>query len=324
MPDSSLTALLGTRLPILQGGMFWLATAELAAAVCNAGALGTVSPCAGMAKDGEPLENLERQIAEMNRATREPFAVNVLLDLPIAGLLLDRAVEVGVKVLVTAAGDPRVYTPMLKARGVRVLHVVSSVSQARRAEEAGADAVVVQGAEAGGRQAPNALPLLSLLPQVAEAVRVPAVAAGGIVDARGVRSALALGARGVQAGTRLIATHECAAHPSYKQAILEAGDEDTVLIGHDAARVRALNRGLARRLRELEVSGAAPEALRAARRPGGSREAQLGGRFDLGEAYCGASAGLIREILPARAAVEELARGFSPGADAPWGGGGRA
>ena len=298
--------MLGVRLPIIQGGMLWLATAELAAAVSNSGALGTVSPYAAMPKDGDPLKNLEIQLARLRKTAKGPFAVNIMLDLPLSGVLLDAAVRGGAKVVITAAGDPGIYTPLLRCCGVTSLHVVTSAAQAKKAENAGVDAVVVQGIEAGGRHARGSQPLFSLLPRVLDAVNLPVVAAGGIVDGRGAAAALALGASAVQLGTRFIATAECPAHLSYKQRILAAGDGATVLTGGDAP-CRCLDTVFTRRLRELEACGATPEELRAARLFRGSREAQLEGRADLGELYCGASAGLIQEVFPAAEVVARLA-----------------
>jgi enoyl-[acyl-carrier protein] reductase II len=183
------------------------------------------------------------------------------------------------------------------------------VAQALRAERAGVDAVVAQGIEGGGRHAPKSVPLFSLLPHVVDAVGLPVVAAGGIVDSRGVAAALTLGAAAVQLGTRFVATTECPAHPSYKRALLEAGDGATVLTSGTSPS-RCLDTVFTRRLRELERSGASPEELQAARPFRGSREAQLAGRLDLGELYCGASAGLIREVLSAGEILERLRVGL--------------
>lgn len=300
---------LGIRLPIIQGGMFWLATAELAAAVSNSGGLGTLSPYAALPGDCEPHKNLKSQLARLRAATDRPFAVNIMLDLPDAGLLLDCALQGGAKVVTTAAGDPGIYTPLLRSCGVTSLHVVTSVAQAKKAEAAGVDGIVVQGLEAGGRHARGSLPLFSLLPMVVDSVELPVVAAGGVVDGRGAVAALALGASALQLGTRFVATSECAAHPSYKEAILAAGDDATVLTDGDAP-ARCLDGLFIRRLRELQNSGASPEQIRSARPFRGSREAQLEGRAEMGELYCGASAGLIREVLSVAEVVARLVAGM--------------
>jgi enoyl-[acyl-carrier protein] reductase II len=264
--------LLGIRHPILQGGMLWLADAVLAGSVSNAGALGTISPYAAMQENADPLENLRFQIRKIRQLSDKPFAVNIPLDLAASGLLINVLLEESVRIAVTAAGSPGLFTELLRASGVRVLHVVSSVSQAKLAESCGADAVIAEGAEAGGRIGRDELGLFSLIPQVADAVSIPVIAAGGIVDGRGMAAALALGAEGVQLGTRFIAAEECIAHPAYKRAIIEAGDSDTIVTMHSLAPVRRL-------------------------KPSFSVE---------GDACAGSSAGLILEVVPAAQIVETL------------------
>ena len=286
--------------------MLWLATAELAAAVSNVGALGTVSPYAGMAKDGDPVENFENQIRTARRLTCEPFAVNIPLDLSLSGILVDRAASLGAKIVITAAGNPQTYTPLLKEQGVIVLHVVASVDQARRAQAAGVDAIIAQGIEAGGRQGREAIPLFSLLPQVVDAVRLPVVAAGGIADARGMVAAFALGAEAVQLGTRFIAVRECIANVRYKDAILAAGDQGTALVGPEVHRTRILRTGFAEHLLASQNSGATPEQIQAIRGFRTAWDSQLNGQLENGEAHCGSSAGLIQDIVPAGELVERL------------------
>ena len=161
MGNHNICNLLGIRHPILQGGMLWIANAELAASISNAGALGTISPYAGMKDDGDPLENLRLQIDRTRQLTDRPFAVNIPLDLPTSGLLLNLLIEEEAKIVVTAAGSPKPFTELLHSSGIRVLHVISSVSQARFAETCGVDAVIAEGVEAGGRIGRNELPLFS-------------------------------------------------------------------------------------------------------------------------------------------------------------------
>jgi len=303
---NAISSLLGIELPLIQAGMLWLANAELAAAVSNAGALGTVSPYAGMAKDGDPVANLEHQIKRVRQLTGKPFAVNIPLDLSLSGILLDRAACLGARIVITAAGNPMTYTALLKGQGAIVLHVIASVDQARKAQSAGVDAIIAQGIEAGGLHGRKALPLFSLLPQVADAVTLPIVAAGGIADARGMVAAIALGADAVQLGTRFIAVSECVAHPSYKRAILDAGDQGTVLMGADSRRTRILKTAFAEHFLALENSGATPEQLQAFRGFRSAWNAQLDGHLESGEAHCGASAGLIQDIVPAGELVMRL------------------
>ena len=205
MKRTRICDLLGIEFPILQGGMLWLATAELAAAVSNAGGLGIISPMAGMDVQGDAVGRLVQEIRSAGRLTRQPFGVNIPLDLAQSGEFIDVALRERVAVVVTAAGNPAHYTEVLRGSGIRVLHVVSSVRQAQSAQKKGVDAVIAEGIEAAGHNGFDELPLFSLIPQVADAVSIPVVAAGGIADERGVVAAMALGAQGVQLGTRFVA-----------------------------------------------------------------------------------------------------------------------
>lgn len=301
----------GIQYPILQGGMLWLATAELAAAVSNAGALGIISPYAGMAENGDPLQNLRLQIHQARKLTDKPFGINIPLDLPASGLLVDILLQESVKIVVTSAGNPRLYTELLHSAGIRVTHVISSVSQARIAESCSVDAVIALGVEAGGRSGREELPLFSLLPQVADAVSVPMIAAGGIVEGRGVAAAFALGADGVQLGTRFVAADECIAHPNYKQAVVDAGDSDTIVTRRRLVPTRSLKSGFSLELAAMEQSGASAEDLQIYAGRGRARKAQIEGNLMDGDAYAGSSAGLIREILPAAVVVENLIKAYN-------------
>jgi enoyl-[acyl-carrier protein] reductase II len=307
---NSVCDLFGIQYPILQGGMLWLATAELAASVSNAGALGILSPYAGMEENGDPLENLRLQINRTRSLTGKPFGVNIPLDLPASGLLLDALLREGVQIAITSAGSPALYTELLHSGGIRVAHVISSVSQARNAESAHVDAVIAEGVEAGGRIGRDAVPLFSLLPQIADAVSIPVIAAGGIADGRGFAAAFALGADGVQLGTRFIAVEECIAHRNYKQAILAAGDSDTIVTRHGRIPVRSLKSPFSMRLAAMEESGAPAESIQKYIGHGRARKAQIDGDLAEGEAYAGSSAGLIKEILPAAAVIKNLIKEY--------------
>jgi enoyl-[acyl-carrier protein] reductase II len=312
MIETRLNRLLGIRYPILQGGMFWLATAELAAAVSNAGGLGVISPYASIDGQGDPAENLRRQIARVRSLTDRPWGVNLLLDIDVDGLLADVLLREKAPIVVTAAGDPGRYTGLFKANGLRVLHVVASVRQARQAEACGADAVVAEGVEAAAHVGYDEIPLFSLLPQVVDAVAIPVVAAGGIADSRGLAAAIALGAEGVQLGTRFVAAAENIAHERYKQAICAAGDADTAVTCRRLVPTRGLRTPLSRRIQELEADGATGEALRAfiGRGRDRDRRGQIDGDLAEGLASCGASAGLVREILPAAEVIRRLVEGY--------------
>jgi NAD(P)H-dependent flavin oxidoreductase YrpB (nitropropane dioxygenase family) len=235
-----LTELLGIRYPIVQASMAWITDAVLAAAVSEAGGLGTIGPNAGcttVTRDvGETGERLRGQIRKCQELTDKPFAVNFVVG--VVGWdrdYSDRCLEVGVEekvpVAVVSQGSPLVYTRRLKEAGVKVIHVGSTVRHAKKAEEAGVDAVIVSGTEGGGHSGFDQMTTLCLVPQAAEAVRIPVIA-GGIVDARGLVAALALGAEGVYMGTRFMATAECPTHPKVKQAILDAVDTSTMAIRH--------------------------------------------------------------------------------------------
>jgi len=290
--------------------MLWLATAELAAAVSRAGALGIISPLAGMEQHGEPSKNLKKQIARARNLTEKPFGVNIPLDLQYSGILIDVILEQGVGIVVTAAGNPDHYTALLRQEGVKVLHVVSSVRQAQIAESCKVDAVIAEGVEAAAHNGFDELPLFSLIPQVADAVSVPIVAAGGIADARGVVAAMCLGAEGVQLGTRFVTVKENIASPKYKQAIIDAKDTDTVITCRKLLPTRSLKTEFSRNLLELEESGASADNIRAFIGYRRARKGQLEGDLINGEAYCGTSGGLIKEILPAALVVRRLVEGY--------------
>jgi enoyl-[acyl-carrier protein] reductase II len=290
--------------------MLWLATAELAAAVSNADALGIISPFAGMKRHGDPIENLRLQLVKARSLTKKPFGINILLDLEKSGMLIDMALQEGAKIVITAGGDPHYYTELLCKRGVKVLHVVSNVKQAQIAESCGVNAVIAEGVEAAAHLGFDELPLFSLIPQVADAVSIPIIAAGGIVDARGLVAAITLGAEGVQLGTRFVAVEENIANPKYKQAILEAKDTDTIITCRRMLPTRSLKTDFTRCLLELEESGASADDIRNFLGYSRARTGQLEGDLENGEAYCGASAGLIKEIIPAAMVVQNLVEGY--------------
>lgn len=303
--------ILGIEYPILQGGMLWLADAGLAAAVSNAGGLGVISPMAGMDPYGDPVENLTLQIERTKELTRKPFGVNIPLDLRDCGLIMDLLLALEVPVVVTAAGDPRLYTELLQSGRIKVLHVVGSVKHARVAERAGVDGLIVEGVEAAARNGLDELSLFSLIPQVADAVEIPIIAAGGIADSRGVAAAFALGAEGVQLGTRFVAVTECIAHRKYKEAIIAAGDTDTVITCRQLIPSRSLKTTeFTQVLLGMEEAGATLDELREFLGHAASRRAGLEGDLDNGEAYCGSSAGLITDIIGAGEVIQRLVDGY--------------
>jgi enoyl-[acyl-carrier protein] reductase II len=263
-----------------------------------------------MERGGDPADNLRRQITRVRGLTEKPWAVNLLLDMEMTGILTDVLLREEVRIVITAAGSPHLYTDLFRAEGIKVLHVVSSVKQARIAESCHVDAVIAGGFESAARVGYDELPLFSLIPQVADAVTIPVIASGGIADARGVVAALALGAEGVQLGTRFVAVDENIAHPVYKQALVQAQDTDTAITARNFMPTRSLKTEFSRRLLELEASGASSEALRERLSRGRARRGQIEGDLLNGEFYCGTSAGLIKEILPVAKVVQQLVEGY--------------
>ena len=310
MKRTRINDLLGIDYPILQGGMLWIADAGLAAAVSNAGGLGIISPLAGMERHGDSSKNLKFQIGKARGLTERPFGVNIPLDLRHSGILIDILLKEKVGIVITAAGDPGPFTELLRQEKIKVLHVVSSVRQARIAESSNVDAIIVEGVEAAGHIGFDELPLFSLIPQAVDAVSVPVIAAGGIADARGVVAAMSLGAEGVQLGTRFVPVVENIASPAYKQAIIEAGDSDTVITCRKLLPSRSLKTEFSRRLLELEETGASAQDIREFLGYGRSRKGQLEGDLGDGEAYCGTSAGLIKGIVPAASVIQQLVKGY--------------
>ena len=310
MRHTSVCDLLDISYPILQGGMLWIATAELAAAVSNAGALGVISPLAGMEKQGVPAKNFKDQLSRVKRLTARPFGVNIALDLDYADSLVEVALGGKAKIVITAAGNPDRFTGVLKNEGMTVLHVVSSVKQARKAETSGVDGVIAEGIEAGAHNGSDELPLFALIPQVVDVVSIPVIAAGGIAEVRGVVAAFALGAEGVQLGTRFVAVDENPAHLNYKQAIVDARDTDTVITTRSIVPTRSLKTKFTNTILELERSGASAGDISEFIGYRSNQTAQIEGDLNGGEAYCGASAGLIKEILPAGDVVRQLVEGY--------------
>jgi enoyl-[acyl-carrier protein] reductase II len=229
MKRTRICDLLGIEFPIIQGRMLWHATAKLAAAVSESGALGIISPLAGMERHGNAASNLSKEIEIARKMTKKPFGVNIPLDLQQSGELIDVVLKESIDIVVTAAGHPGLFTEVLKHAGSKVLHIVSPVKQAQAAESCGVNAVIAEGVEAAGHNGLDEVPRFSLIPQVVDSVSIPVVAAGGIADAGGVVAAMALGAEGVHLGTRFVAVDECIAHPRYKDAIVAADDTGTVI-----------------------------------------------------------------------------------------------
>lgn len=293
-----LNEILGTRYPIIQGGMANIATGEFAAACSNAGALGIIG--AG----GMNADTLRENIRRCKQLTAKPFGVNIMLMHPQADEFAKIVVEEGVQVVTTGAGNPGKYVPMWKAAGIKVIPVVAAAVLAKHLEPLGIDAVIAEGTESGGHV--GEMTTMALVPQVIDAVSVPVVAAGGIADGRQAAAAFALGACGIQVGTCLLASEECPIHPNYKQAVLKAKDSDTVVTGRSiGGPVRILKNKMAREYLALEKRGASLEELEKVTL-GGLRRAVLEGDVEMGSVMSGQVAGMLHEIRPVAEIFRDL------------------
>lgn len=290
--------ILGIDYPIIQGGMAWVATAELAAAVSEAGGLGIIG--AGNA----PADFLRAEIKKLKTMTKKPYGVNVMLLSPFVEEIIDIVIEERVPVVTTGAGNPGKYLRRLQEIGTKVIPVVSAVSLAKKMESEGVDAVIAEGMESGGHIGEQTT--LVLVPQVVDAVNIPVIAAGGIADGRGLLSALALGAQGVQMGTVFICSPECTAHDNYKNAILKAGDRGTAVCGRPTGHpVRCIKNKLTRQYEKLENSGASIDELEALG-AGSLRNAVVDGDCNNGSIMSGQIAGLVKEIKPVKKIIDDI------------------
>lgn len=302
MIESKICKDLGIKYPVFQGGMAWIADARLAAAVSNAGGLGII---AAMNMDGE---RLRAEIKKCRSLTDKPFGVNVMLMSPYAEEVSDVVVEEHVPVLTTGAGNPAIYIKKWLAAGIKVIPVVASVALARMMEKRGAYAVVAEGCESGGHI--GELTTMALVPEVASAVSIPVIAAGGIADGRGMAAAFMLGAWGVQMGTRFLVAEECGVHENYKQRVLKANDIDTMVTGRKTGHpVRALRSPFVREFARVEaLPESTPEQLEELGR-GALRLAATEGNDELGSYLCGQIAGLVKEKMSAKEIILDVCNG---------------
>jgi len=282
--------LLNIEHPIVQGGMAWMATAELVAAVSEAGGLGILGG------GNAPPDYVRAQVQETKARTRKPFGVNIPIFSPYVDEVVQICIDDEVPVVATGAGSPGPWMAQLKEAGIKVMPVVASVALAKRLERMGADILVAEGTESGGHIGDVAT--LPLIPQIVDAVSVPVVAAGGIADGRGLAAALALGAAGVQMGTRFICAEECVAHPNYKQKIVRAGDRATITTGHSLGHpVRAIKNPMTRKFEAMEKVGISEEEL-IELGTGKLRLAVEEGDMTWGSIMAGQVSGLIHDVLP--------------------------
>ena len=289
---------LGIKYPLIQGGMAWIADAELASAVSNAGALGVIA--AGNA----PGEWVKEEIRKTKRLTEKPFGLNIMLLNPNADKIAHIALEEGIKIVITGAGNPGKYIKMWKENNILVLPVVPSVALAKRMERDGVDGVIAEGGEAGGHV--GELTTMSLVPQVVDAINLPVIAAGGIADGRGLAAAWMLGASGFQMGTRFLVAYECNVHKNYKQKILAARDTSTIVSGRPTGHpARIIKNRLARDFQELEKRKATLEEYEELGE-GALYRAVREGDMDRGSIMAGQIAGLVKKEQSCKEIIEEI------------------
>ena len=301
----NITELFHIKYPIVQGGMIWCSGWELASAVSNAGGLGLIG-----AGSMHP-ETLEQHIRKCKQATRNPFGVNVPLLYPQTDEIMEIIVREGVKIVFTSAGNPKKYTAFLREKGITVVHVVANKKFALKAQEAGVDAVVAEGFEAGGHNGFEETTTLVLLQMLRDVVQVPLIAAGGIASGAAVYAAMSLGAAGVQIGSLFAASAESSAHEAFKQKIVAADDGETYLVLKKLVPVRLLRNPFFENVYEAERIGASKEELAGLLGKGRAKKGMFEGDVVEGELEIGQVAGMIREVKPVHKIMEELIAGFN-------------
>ncbi len=297
--QTDLCELLGIEYPIIQGGMAWVATAELAAAVSEGGGLGIIG--AGNA----PGEIIREQIRKAKSLTDKPFGVNVYYLSPFVEDVIQVILEEKIKVITTGAGNPGKHIPKLKEAGIKVIPVVSAVALAKRLEKTGVDAIIAEGMECGGHI--GDLTTMALVPQIVDAVKIPVIAAGGIADGRQLAASLCLGAQGVQMGTRFICAEECQVHDNYKNSVLTSKDRSTTLTGYHGHYVRVIKNKLTIEYERLTKEGA-NEAELEQLGAGRLRAAAIDGDNKMGSVMAGQVAAMVNKIQPACEIIQELVK----------------
>lgn len=305
MMTNKITKLFNIQYPIIQGGMIWVSGWKLASAVSNAGGLGLIG------SGSMYPEVLRKHIQKCKKATDKPFGVNVPMLYPQIEEIMDIIVKEGVKIVFTSAGNPKTWTSFLKEKGITVVHVVSSVKFAKKAEEAGVDAVVCEGFEAGGHNGREETTTFTLIPMVKEQVAIPVIAAGGIGTGRGMLAAMVLGADGVQIGSRFAATIESSAHDNFKQTIINVKDGDTYVTLKELAPVRLVKNQFYNEVQALYKENPTVEQLKELLGRARAKKGMFEGDLDNGELEIGQIAGLIHDIKPAKAVLEEIIKEFN-------------
>ena len=299
MKKNEITKLLNIELPIIQGGMVWVSGAKLAAAASNSGCLGVIG--AGSMKP----ELLIEHIKKAQSLTDKPFAVNIPILYHGASEQIQVALDQGIKIFITSAGSPKKFTPMLKEKGCVVIHVTSTPELAKKCESAGVDAIVAEGFEAGGHNGRDEITTMALIPQVVDTVNIPVIAAGGIADARGIVAALALGAKGVQMGTRFLMTQESSAHENYKKILLTAQANSTSLMMKQHVPVRLYKNEFYEEVKKLEDNCASVEELIELLGKGRASEMHKGD-MSRGELEVGQICSLIKDLPSVSEMVKTL------------------
>jgi len=302
--SNRVTKLFDIDYPIVQAGMIWASGWKLASAVSNAGGLGLIGS-GSMYPDV-----LKEHIQKCKSATSRSFGVNVPLLYPDIDKHIQICIEEGVKIIFTSAGNPKTWTGVLKERGIAVVHVVSSSKFAKKAEEAGCDAVVAEGFEAGGHNGREETTTMVLIPSVVNAVKLPVLGAGGIVNGRQALAAMVMGAEGVQMGSRFVASEEASSHMEFKKAVIQAQEGDTILTMKQLTPVRMMKNKFFEEVSEAELRGATVDELKAILGRARAKKGMFEGNLDEGELEIGQGSALLREILPAAKIVKNVWQEF--------------
>lgn len=298
--ENRVTSLFGIKYPLVQAGMIWCSGWRLASAVSNAGGLGLIG-------SGSMYPDILREhIQKCKTATDKPFGVNVPLLYPDIDKQMRIIIDEGVKIVFTSAGNPKTWTPLLRENGIKVVHVVSTAKFALKAEDAGCNAVVAEGFEAGGHNGREETTTFVLIPMVRKAVKIPLIAAGGIATGQQMLAAMALGADGVQVGSRFVASEESSAHKLFKEAVINAGEGDTMLTLKQLVPVRMIRNNFFEQVRQAEMRGAAVEELKQLLGRARAKKGMFEGDLNEGELEIGQVSGMIGDILPAARIVERL------------------
>lgn len=303
--QNAITKLFNIKYPLIQAGMVWNSGWKLTSAVSNAGGLGLIG-----AGSMYP-EVLREHIQKCKKATNKPFGVNVPMLYPEIEKIMDIIVEEGVKIVFTSAGNPKTWTSYLKERGITVVHVVSSVKFAMKAQDAGVDAVVAEGFEAGGHNGREETTTFTLIPMVKEKISIPLIAAGGIATGRGMLAAMVLGADAVQIGSRFVASNEASSHINFKEKVVESHDGATQLTLKEIAPVRLIKNQFYDEVQELYKTSPSKDELKSLLGRGRAKKGMFEGDLDQGELEIGQVAGLIHSIIPAADIVIEIIEEFN-------------